>query len=80
MTDKAISPLRRRMIEDMMIRKPHRRPNMTTCKGSRTSPRFSAARPPLPARKMCGATSCIWHRTARARPAEMDESKHAPAA
>ncbi len=39
MTDEAMSPLRRRMIEDMTIRKLRRRPNMTTCKGSRTSRR-----------------------------------------
>src|ERR1700732_1817154 len=42
MTDQAISPLRRRMIEDMTIRTSRRKPNMTMCKGSRTSPRFSA--------------------------------------
>jgi hypothetical protein len=39
MTDQAISPLRRRMIEDMAIRK-RRRPNMTTCsQGLRDVPR-----------------------------------------
>ena len=46
MTDKAISPLRQRMIEDVTIRKlARRRPNMTTCSGSSTSPASSAARP-----------------------------------
>jgi len=45
MTDEAMSPLRRRMIEDMTIASSHRRPNMTTCKGSRTSRRFLAGQP-----------------------------------
>jgi len=36
MTDEAMSPLRRRMIEDMTIRKFAPRPNTTTCKESRT--------------------------------------------
>jgi hypothetical protein len=34
MTDQAMSPLRRRMIEDVTIRKFARRPSMTMCKGS----------------------------------------------
>ena len=44
MTDEAKSPLRRRMIEDMTIRKFAPKTHMTTCKGSRTSQRFSGDR------------------------------------
>ena len=33
MTEQAISPLRRRMIEDMTIRKFAQKPNMTMCDG-----------------------------------------------
>jgi hypothetical protein len=47
MTDQATSPFRRRMIEDMMIRKFAPKTNMTMCKRSRTSPRFSACPPSL---------------------------------
>jgi hypothetical protein len=41
MTDEAMSPLRRGMIEDTTIRKCAPKTKLTTCKGSRTSPRFS---------------------------------------
>ena len=41
---------------------------MTTCKGSRTSLRFSTDRLLLPAKRMFAATSCIWHRTVHTRP------------
>ena len=55
----------------------HRRPNMTTCIGSRTSLRFSADRLTLPARKMCAATSCIW-RNAPGGPAYLLRLEHVP--
>ena len=51
MTDKAISPLRQRMIEDMTARHFGRRSRRTTFATSRTSRLSSAARPiPPPAR------------------------------
>jgi hypothetical protein len=37
MTEQTISPLRRRMIEDMTIRKCAQKTNMTMCNGSRAS-------------------------------------------
>jgi PASTA domain len=40
---------------------------MTTCKGSRTSPRFSAALPARPSRRTCAAFGCIWRRVVLAR-------------
>ena len=46
MTDQGHDPLRRRMIEDMTIRKfASKDPNMTTCRGSSTSLLSSAACP-----------------------------------
>ena len=57
MTDQAMSPLRRRMIEDMMIRKFASKTHMTTCRGSRTSRPILVARPTRPVQKTCGATN-----------------------
>ena len=68
MTDEAISPLRRRMIEDMTIRNLAPKTQHDYIRnGSRTSPRFLGARPILRAGKMSAATSCIWHRAVWAR-------------
>jgi hypothetical protein len=39
---------------------------VTTCKGTRSSPRFSAALPTRPKQRTCAASGCIWHRGARA--------------
>jgi hypothetical protein len=52
MTEQAISPLRRRMIEDMTIRKFAQKTNMTMCNGSRSSRATSRALPIQPDRKM----------------------------
>jgi hypothetical protein len=71
MTDEAISPLRRRMIEDMTIRKLAAKTQHDYVQGSRISLHFSADRPPLPTRKMCAAINCIWHRTVHTRPRSM---------
>ena len=64
MTDKAISPLRQRLIEDMTIR-PGSAPRpitsiSATSKASRIS---SAARPRRPPRRTSVAISCGWHRS-----------------
>ena len=66
MTDQVISPLRRRMIEDMTIRKFAPKTQHTTCKGSRTSRRSSAALPIRLNRKTCADSGCIWRRAAAA--------------
>ena len=59
MTDKAISPLRQRMIEDMTIRKLAPKTHMTTCSRSRTSPAFLGRSPDTASLKTCAATSFI---------------------
>ena len=66
MTDEAMSPLRRRMIEDMTIRKFAPKTQITTCKGSRTSRRSLVDRPIRQASKMFAATNSIWPREAPA--------------
>ena len=66
MTDECISPLRRRMIEDMTVRNFVVKP--ITFGGSRALPFFLGARPILRAGKMSDATCCIWHRAEWARP------------
>jgi hypothetical protein len=68
MTDEVISPLRRRMIEDMTIRKFGAKTQHDYCKGSRTSRSFSADHRRAQTRKTCVAFSCIWRRTVPARP------------
>jgi hypothetical protein len=59
MTDQAMSPLRRRMIEDMTIRKfaPKTQHDYLQ-RGSRTSRPILAARQTLRVPKTCGATNC----------------------
>ena len=60
MTDKAISPLRRRMIEDMTVRgftASTQRGYITSAR-SRISRSFSAARRMVQARRICGVISC----------------------
>jgi len=60
MTDECISPLRRRMIEDMTVR--NFVVKTQTFGGSRALPVFLGARPILRPGKMSDATCCIWHR------------------
>ena len=66
MTDKCISPLRRRMIEDMTVRKfvPKTQPDYI--RGSRIC-RFSRPLARTASRKTSAVTSCIWHRAEQAR-------------
>ena len=61
MTDECISPLRRRMIEDMTVRNFVPQQNPSTFGASRTLPFFLAARPIALAGKMSATTCCIWH-------------------
>jgi hypothetical protein len=61
MTDEAMSPLRRRMIEDMTIRK---RPNKATSAPSGILLRSSADHPTRRASRMSDAFNCIWRRAA----------------
>jgi hypothetical protein len=62
MTDKAMSPLRWRMIEDMTIRKFAPKTQHDMCRGSRTSRRSSDDHRIRRASRTCAATSCIWLR------------------
>jgi hypothetical protein len=65
MTGHAISPLRRRMIEDMSIRKLAAKTQHDYVQGSRISPRSFAALPTRPSRRTCAAFDCIWRRVAQ---------------
>ena len=67
MTDEAISPLRRRMIEDMTIRSQRQRPNKAISARSRILLRSSADRPTRRASRTSDAFNWIWRRT-RAHP------------
>ena len=59
MSEKPISPLRRRMIEDMTMRRFAPRRNTTISVQSRSSLPFSAARPIRRLPKTCAHSSCI---------------------
>jgi hypothetical protein len=68
MTDEAMSPLRRRMIEDMTIRKLAPKTQEGYIGTVRTLPRLSAALPIERALKMSGVFNCILLSAARRRP------------
>ena len=61
MTDKPISPLRQRMIDDMTARRIMRRCRKTTCGTSEPSRPFLAARRTPPRARTFAAFRCIWH-------------------
>ena len=58
MTKMAISPLRRRMIEDMTVRNFVEKTQNETSATSRTSPPSSAGRPIRPRPRVCAFTRC----------------------
>ena len=66
MTDAAISPLRRRMIEDMTIRKfaPKTQHDYVQVKDFAA---FLGRSPDTANRRTCAAFGCIWRRAAPAR-------------
>jgi integrase len=64
MTEQTMSPLRRRMIEDMTIRKFAPKTQHDYLQRSRTSRRSLADRPTRQASKTCAATNSIWPRAA----------------
>jgi hypothetical protein len=66
MTDEAVSPLRRRMIEDMTIRKFAAKTQHDYVQRSRTSLHFLGDHPIRRASRTCGATSYTWRRAALA--------------
>ncbi len=59
MTDKAISPLRRRMIEDMAIRKFGQKTQHDYVRSVKDFAKFSAALPAPPSPKTYDAFNCI---------------------
>ena len=65
MTDEAISPLRRRMIEDMTIRKLRQRPNKATS-SVKNFTAFLGRSPDTASLRTCADISCIWLRAASA--------------
>ena len=68
MSTEAVSPLRQRMIEDMVIRQFGEPRSTITSARSGSSRPFSAARRIGPSRKISGATSSTSPRSARAIP------------
>jgi hypothetical protein len=66
MTDEARSPLRRRMIEDMTIRKFAAKTQHDYVQRVKISQPSSDDRRIWPASRMCAAISSIWHRAASA--------------
>ena len=68
MTDEAMSPLRRRMIEDMSIRKLAPNTQQGYIRTTRILLHSSGDRPTRRASRMSDAFNCIWRRTARTSP------------
>ena len=68
MTEQAISPLRRRMIEDMTIRKFAAKTQHDYVQRVKDFAVFLGRSRQPQARRTCVVFSCIWHRTAPARP------------
>jgi integrase/recombinase XerD len=65
MTDATISPLRRRLIEDVTIRRLSPRTGTTISATSRSLPIFWAALPTRRPPRMSVTISCGWHRSGR---------------
>ncbi len=59
MNGETISPLRRRMIEDMTVRKFVEKTQRDYIRHVKDLTSFSVARPILPRPRICGAISCI---------------------
>jgi hypothetical protein len=68
MTDKAISPLRRRMIEDMTIRKLASKTQHDYLQRVKDFAVFLGRSPATANRKMFAAINCIWRRAVHTRP------------
>ena len=66
MTDVPVSPLRRRMIEDMTIRKFAPRTQDGYIRAVTSFSAFLGASLDTASSRTCGAISCIWFRAARA--------------
>jgi hypothetical protein len=67
MTDTPISPLRRRMIEDMTVRKFAARTQEGYIRAVKVFSGFLGRRPTRRASRICAATGCIWSKAALAR-------------
>ena len=70
MTDEAISPLRRRMIEDMTIRKFAPKTQASYIRAVRNFTVFLGRSPDQASRRTCGAFSCIWPPAASRLPSQ----------
>ena len=62
MTDECISPLRRRMIEDMTVRNFVPKTQSDYIRRVKNFAVFLGRTPDRASRKMSAATCCIWHR------------------
>ena len=69
MSPEAVSPLRKRMIEDVTIRQFGEKTRRDYIRQVREFPAFLGRSPDRAGRRTCGATSCIWPRLAQATPA-----------
>jgi hypothetical protein len=67
MTDQAISPLRRRMIEDMAIRKLAPKTHRDHVQRVKDFATFLSRSPTRLNRRRCAAFGCIWRRAAQAQ-------------
>jgi hypothetical protein len=67
MTDECISPLRRRMIEDMTVRNFVVKTQTDYIRRVKSFAVFLRRSPDTATRKMSDATCCIWHRAEWAR-------------
>jgi hypothetical protein len=76
MTDQVISPLRRRMIEDMAIRKFASKTQHDYVQRVKDFAAFLGRSPTRPSRRTCGAFGCIWRRAAPARQRSTLPSRH----
>ena len=65
MTEKAISPLRQRLIEDMTIRRLGPKTKHDYTRHVKSFADFLAGLPTRPPPRMSIATSCDWHRSER---------------
>jgi len=69
MSTEAVSPLRRRMIEDMTIRQFGEHTKKDYIRQVREFTAFLGRSPDEPSRRISGAISFTWPRSARATPA-----------
>jgi hypothetical protein len=76
MTDEAMSPLRRRMIEDMTIRKLGRKTQQDYIQIIKKLATFLGRSPDTATLRTYGVFSCMWSRAASAQPPSIGTFRH----